>query len=73
MTQVYDGQADRRLTVDETPSRVRRWWPVVLQVIGVVLVGTGFGLVEVWLGVVAAGLGCLLFGIAQEISLLRRD
>jgi len=73
MTQVYDGQADRRLTVDETPSRVRRWWPVVLQVIGVVLIGTGFGLVAAWAGVIAAGLGCLLFGIAQEISLLRRD
>lgn len=47
---------------------LRRWLPVLTQLLGVVAVAFGFGLLAVWAGLVAGGLGLLAFGIAAELT-----
>jgi len=34
----------------------------------VVLVGVGFGLIAPFAGLIASGVGCMAFGIAQELG-----
>jgi hypothetical protein len=40
----------------------------ILQIVGVTAVAVGAGLVYLPLGVIVAGVGCVLFGIAIERS-----
>lgn len=47
---------------------VRRYAPVVAQLLGVVSVAVGFGILALWAGLVAGGLGLLAFGIASELG-----
>lgn len=58
---------DRR---DDGVTRVdlRRWAPVLTQLLGVAAMSVGFGLLAVWAGLVAGGLGLLAFGIAAELT-----
>ena len=49
-------------------SDMRRYVPVIVQLLGVVLLAVGFGLLAVWAGLVAGGLGLLAFGVAAELG-----
>jgi hypothetical protein len=66
---VFDGQAD--VEVDGRLSRARRWWPMTLQVLGVILLGVGFGMITVYAGLIASGIGLLAFGVAEELARAR--
>jgi hypothetical protein len=50
------------------PLDVRRYLPVVIQLIGVLVVAVGFGLLTLWAGVIAGGIGLMIFGVAAELS-----
>jgi hypothetical protein len=50
------------------PSDLRRWAPVLIQLLGVAAMAVGFGLLAVWAGVALGGLGLLAFGIAAEVG-----
>jgi hypothetical protein len=41
---------------------------VLIQLLGVVALAVGFGLLEVWAGLVAGGIGLLAFGVAAELG-----
>jgi hypothetical protein len=47
-------------------SALRRGY--AFQLAGVVTVAVGFGLLEVWAGVLAGGLGLIALGVAAEID-----
>lgn len=49
-------------------SDLRRYLPVLIQLLGVVALAVGFGLLEVWAGLVAGGIGLLAFGVAAELG-----
>jgi hypothetical protein len=49
-------------------ANLRRYVPVLTQLLGVAAVAVGFGLLAVWAGLVAGGLGLLAFGIAAELA-----
>ena len=53
----------RRLSHD-----VRRYGPVLIQLLGVVAMAVGFGLLAAWAGLVAGGAGLLAFGVAAEVN-----
>lgn len=46
--------------------------PTVVQLLGLLLLIAGCALVAVWLGLVVAGVGLLLFGVAAEVDQARR-
>ena len=54
---------------EPSPSRhfLPHWWPVLAQLVGVVVVAIGCGLLAVWLGVVAGGVGLAAVGTVAEI------
>ena len=47
---------------------LRRYVPVLVQLLGVVAMAVGFGLLAVWAGLVAGGVGLLAFGVAAELG-----
>jgi hypothetical protein len=47
---------------------LRRWAPVIAQLLGIVAVAVGFGLLAVWAGLVAGGLGLLAAGVVAEMT-----
>jgi hypothetical protein len=47
-------------------SELRRGY--ALQLCGVIAVSVGFGLLEIWAGVLAGGLGLIALGIAAELA-----
>jgi hypothetical protein len=49
-------------------SVVRHWWPVGAQLVGVVTIAVGLGLLALWAGVVAAGVGMVVIGTIAEIG-----
>jgi hypothetical protein len=52
----------------ERGRRLPDWWPVLAQVLGVLAVSVGFGLLAVWAGVVVGGVGLLCVGTVAEIE-----
>jgi hypothetical protein len=53
-----------------SPSKrdVRRWVPVLAQLLGVLFMAVGFGLLEIWAGLVVGGLGLLAAGTVAELG-----
>jgi hypothetical protein len=51
---------------------VRRYGPVTAQLLGVLAVAVGFGLLAVWAGLVMGGLGLLVAGTVSELEQRRR-
>ena len=51
-----------------TGRDVRRYVPVIAQILGVVAMAVGFGLVAVWAGLVTGGLGLLAAGTVAEVN-----
>lgn len=59
----------------ETPPArfdLRRYVPVIMQLSGIAVMATGFGLLAVWAGLVAGGALLLVFGTAAELGALER-
>ncbi|HEY2302178.1 MAG TPA: hypothetical protein VGH66_09805 [Acidimicrobiales bacterium] len=47
---------------------MRRWVPVLAQLLGVLFMAVGFGLLEIWAGLVVGGLGLLAAGTVAELG-----
>jgi hypothetical protein len=53
-------------------SDLRRYVPVIIQLLGVAVMAAGFGLLALWAGLVAGGVGLVAFGTAAELGVLER-
>lgn len=53
-------------------THLAEWWPVFAQVVGIVIIAVGFGLLVTWAGVVVGGIGVLAIGVAAELQLVAR-
>jgi hypothetical protein len=60
-------EAEDQVTATEGQARLA-WWPVLLQVVGVVVIAAGVGLLAIWAGVVVAGVGITVAGTVAELE-----
>ena len=49
-------------------KRMQNYWPVVVQLTGLVLLALAVGLLATWAGLAVGGLGLLAFGLAAEVG-----
>jgi hypothetical protein len=63
---VSDGEHTAK-PVDKRPD-VREWVPVLAQLLGVVAIATGFGILALWAGLVAGGVLLVAGGTVAEMD-----
>ena len=62
-----DSNGTEALVASRTRRVVRDWWPVLAQLLGVVVVAVGFGVLAVWAGLAVGGAGLITVGTVAEI------